>query len=163
MNKVNFDDLGIEKDLNKEIKTLQSVVQLWADELLIDLRKKYDKNRSNASGQLRQSFSYDINALNRNKVLIQMLDYYVNVEEGQKPTIVPYQSLFKWIQDKKKWGSFRNITRGLQGFLAKRIQSKIATTGTKAKPFIVPVVTNNRIQLLSDSIAKQLSEQIFKK
>ena len=165
---MNFDDLGVEKDLKKEINSLQGLIIKLGNDLLDDLRTKFDKNKSNASGMLRASMQVNEAQANKSKLIIEMLDYYENVELGQQPnssinTKTFYPVIRKWMNDKSKYGAFKILSKPMEDVVAMIIVKKIKKYGTKPRPFIKPIVTDKRIQVISDAIATKLAENILKK
>ena len=143
-------------------KGIISIVQNWGNELIKQLQNNLLKNKTNASNSLSQSINPKITQPQGGyNLTVQMLDYYINVEEGQKAgTKVKQKDLIEWIQNKKDIQS-RIISKSPDKIAATRslayvIQRKIYREGTTAKPFISPALK----QVTTATLAKRISTYI---
>ena len=143
-------------------KGIIAIVQNWGNELIKQLQNNLLKNKTNASNSLSQSIDPKITQPQGGyNLTVQMLDYYINVEEGQKAgTKVKQKDLIEWIQNKKDIQS-RIISKSPDKIAATRslayvIQRKIYREGTTAKPFISPALK----QVTTATLAKRISTYI---
>jgi hypothetical protein len=165
MKQVDLSDIGVKKSLFDDLKSpdVNSIITQWGNELINALRDKLAKNKSNASGSL----SSDIKPVIRTSTkgvnyIVLMNDYYINVEEGQQPKNVAYKDILQWMKEKRRYGVFRSaFSQGIESVIAKKIVKNIGERGTKARPFIAPTLTDNRVEQLSQRIADHLAQKIL--
>ena len=164
MKNVNLSDLGTDKaDTIVAKDAVQDVILEWGNALIEDFRSRLKKNNSFATGQLYGQIEPEIKVNTQGtKFFVYMLDYYRAVEFGQKPGVkVTQKTILEWMKNKRTFKL--PSTPSMQQVVAKIITRKIIDKGTKARPFIAPVLTNSRLQMLSDNVAKALAENIFAK
>jgi len=158
--------LGIQ-NITEEIKSsgVNSIIQDWGNQLIAALRTKLKKNKSNASGSLSANIQPTIEPTSKGeKLIITMNEYWVDVEEGQKPgTMVSAKSLIQWMKEKRRYGAFRSaFDKNIQSVVARKISKNIYAGGTKARPFIKPTLTQKRINELSQNVADYFAANLFK-
>ena len=143
-------------------KGIITIVQNWGNELIKQLQNNLLKNKTNASSSLSESIDPKITQPPGGyNLTVQMLDYYINVEEGQKSgTKVKQKDLIEWIQNKSDIQS-RIISKSPDKIAATKslayvIQRKIYREGTTAKPFISPALK----QVTTATLAKRISTYI---
>ena len=164
MKNVNLSDLGTDKASTIVAKdAVQDVILEWGNALIDDFRQRLLKNNSFATGQLYGQIEPEIKVNTQGtKFVVYMLDYYRAVEFGQKPGVnVTQKTILQWMKNKRTFKLPSTPT--MQNVVAKIITRHIVERGTKARPFIAPILTNSRIQTLSDSVAKAFAENIFTK
>jgi hypothetical protein len=147
-------------------KGIPSIIQNWGNELIAQMRNNLTKNKSNASSQLLQSMIGEVTTPPTGyNLVVSMLDYYVNVEEGQKPgTKVAQKNIYKWIENKADIQN-RIISKSPDRIAATRslayvITRKIFREGTQAKPFIRPALKQVTTDVLSKRISKYIVESL---
>lgn len=165
MKQVDLSDIGVKKSLFDDLKgnDVNKIIVDWGNDLIDALRDKLAKNKSNASGSLSSDIKPVIRTTPKGvNYIVMMNDYYINVEEGQQPTNVAYKDILQWMKEKRRYGVFRSaFSQGIESVIAKKIVKNIAEGGTKARPFIAPTLNNQRIEVLSQSIADHLASKIF--
>lgn len=164
----NLNDIGNNfKEFNTlNEKGIPNIIQNWGNELIAQMRNNLTKNKSNASSNLLQSMigkvttpptGYDLT--------VSMEDYYINVEDGQKPgTKVAQKNIYEWIQNKSDIQN-RIISKSPDKIAATRslayvITRKIFREGTQAKPFIRPALKQVTTEVLSKRISKYIVESL---
>jgi hypothetical protein len=158
--------LGIQ-NITEEIQSggVNRIIQDWGNQLIAALRAKLKKNKSNASGSLSANIQPTIEPTSKGeKLIITMNEYWVDVEEGQKPgTMVSAKSLIQWMKEKRRYGAFRSaFDKNIQSVIARKISKNIYAGGTKARPFIKPTLTQKRINELSQNVADYFAANLFK-
>jgi len=158
--------LGIQ-NITEEIQSggVNRIIQDWGNKLIEALRVKLKKNKSNASGSLSANIQPTIEPTSKGeKLIITMNDYWVNVEEGQAPgTMVSAKSLIQWMKEKRRYGAFKSaFDKNIQSVVARKISKNIYASGTKARPFIKPTLTQKRINELSQNVADYFASNLFK-
>ena len=164
----NLEDIGNNfKEFNTlNEKGIPNIIQNWGNELIAQMRNNLTKNKSNASNQLLQSMigkvttpptGYDLT--------VSMEDYYISVEDGQKPgTKVAQKNIYEWIENKADIQS-KIISKSPDKIAATRslayvITRKIFREGTQAKPFIRPALKQVTTEVLSKRISKYIVESL---
>ena len=164
----NLEDIGNNfKEFNTlNEKGIPNIIQNWGNELIAQMRNNLTKNKSNASNQLLQSMigkvttpptGYDLT--------VSMEDYYISVEDGQKPgTKVAQKNIYEWIENKADIQS-KIISKSPDKIAATRslayvITRKIFREGTEAKPFIRPALKQVTTEVLSKRISKYIVESL---
>lgn len=147
-------------------KGIPSIIQNWGNELIAQMRNNLTQNKSNASSNLLQSMigkvttpptGYDLT--------ISMEDYYISVEDGQKPgTKVAQKNIYEWIQNKADIQS-KIISKSPDKIAATKslayvITRKIFRVGTEARPFIRPALKQVTTEVLSKRISKYIVESL---
>jgi hypothetical protein len=158
--------LGIQ-NITEEIQSsgVNRIIQDWGNQLIAALRAKLKKNKSNASGSLSANIQPTIEPTSKGeKLIITMNEYWVDVEEGQKPgTMVSAKSLIQWMKEKRRYGAFRSaFDKNIESVVARKISKNIYAGGTKARPFIKPTLTQKRINELSQNVADYFAANLFK-
>ena len=164
----NLEDIGQNfKDFNTlNDKGIPSIIQNWGNELIAQMRNNLTQNKSNASSQLLQSMIGRVDTPPTGyNLIVSMLDYYINVEEGQKAgTKVAQKDIYTWIQNKADIQS-KIISKSPDRIAATRslayvITRKIYREGTQAKPFIRPALKQVTTDVLSKRISKYIVESL---
>lgn len=158
--------LGIQ-NISEEIKSsgVTSIIQEWGNKLIDALRRKLKSNKSNASGSLSANIQPQITPTTKGeKLIITMNDYWVNVEEGQKPgTMVSGKTLMQWMKEKRRYGAFKGVfEKNIQSVIARKISKNIYLNGTKKRPFIQTTLTQKRLDTLSQNIGDYFAKNLFK-
>jgi len=158
--------LGVQ-NITEEIKSsgVNSIIQDWGNKLIEALRTKLKKNKSNASGSLSANIQPTIEPTSKGeKLIITMNEYWVDVEEGQAPgTMVSAKSLIQWMKEKRRYGLFKSaFDKRIESVVARKISKNIYASGTKARPFIKPTLTQKRINELSQNVADYFAANLFK-
>ncbi len=165
MKQVDLSDIGVKKSLFDDLKSndVNKIIVDWGNDLIDALRDKLAKNKSNASGSLSSDIKPVIRTTSKGvNYIVMMNDYYINVEEGQQPTNVAYKDILQWMKEKRRYGSFKSaFANNIESVIAKKIVKNIAQGGTKARPFIASTLNNQRIEVLSQSIADHLASKLF--
>lgn len=165
MKQVDLSDIGVKKSLFDDLKSndVNKIIVDWGNDLIDALRDKLAKNKSNASGSLSSDIKPVIRTTPKGvNYIVMMNDYYINVEEGQQPTNVAYKDILQWMKEKRRYGSFKSaFANNIESVIAKKIVKNIGERGTKARPFIAPTLNNQRIEVLSQSIADHLASKLF--
>jgi hypothetical protein len=164
----NLEDIGQNfKDFNTlNDKGMPTIIQNWGNELIAQMRNNLTQNKSNATSQLLQSMIGRVDTPPTGyNLIVSMLDYYVNVEEGQKAgTKVAQKDIYTWIQNKADIQS-KIISKSPDRIAATRslayvITRKIYREGTQAKPFIRPALKQVTTDVLSKRISKYIVESL---
>ena len=149
-----------------ENKGINAIIQNWGNELIAQMRNNLTQNKSNATSQLLQSMIGRVDTPPTGyNLIVSMLDYYVNVEEGQKAgTKVAQKDIYKWIQNKADIQS-KIISKSPDRIAATRslayvITRKIYREGTQAKPFIQPALKQVTTDVLSKRISKYIVDSL---
>jgi hypothetical protein len=158
--------LGIQ-NITEEIQSggVNAIIQDWGNKLIEALRTKLKKNKSNASGSLSANIQPTIEPTSKGeKLIITMNEYWVDVEEGQAPgTMVSAKSLIQWMKEKRRYGLFKSaFDKRIESVVARKISKNIYASGTKARPFIKPTLTQKRINELSQNVADYFAANLFK-
>jgi hypothetical protein len=158
--------LGIQ-NITEEIQSggVNSIIQDWGNKLIAALRTKLKKNKSNASGSLSANIQPTIEPTSKGeKLIITMNEYWIDVEEGQAPgTMVSAKSLIQWMKEKRRYGLFKSaFDKRIESVVARKISKNIYASGTKARPFIKPTLTQKRINELSQNVADYFAANLFK-
>lgn len=147
-------------------KGIPSIIQNWGNELIAQMRNNLTQNKSNASSNLLQSMIGKVTTPSTGyDLIVSMEDYYINVEDGQKPgTKVAQKNIYEWIQNKADIQS-RIISKSPDKIAATRslayvITRKIFREGTQAKPFIRPALKQVTTEVLSKRISKYIVESL---
>jgi hypothetical protein len=142
------------------------IIQNWGNELIAQMRNNLTQNKSNASSQLLQSMIGKVTTPSTGYDLtVSMEDYYVNVEDGQKPgTKVAQKNIYEWIQNKADIQS-KIISKSPDRIAATKslayvITRKIYREGTQAKPFIRPALNQVTTDVLSKRISKYIVDSL---
>ena len=159
-------DIGI-KNITQEIQSggVNSIIQEWGNKLIAALRTKLKNNKSNASGSLSANIQPKIEATSKGeKLIITMNEYWIDVEEGQAPgTMVSAKSLIQWMKEKRRYGAFASaFNNKIENVIARIIKKNILKSGTKARPFIKPTLTEKKINELSQNVADYFAANLFK-
>jgi hypothetical protein len=142
------------------------IIQNWGNELIAQMRNNLTQNKSNATSQLLQSMIGRVDTPPTGyNLIVSMIDYYVNVEEGQKAgTKVAQKDIYTWIQNKADIQS-KIISKSPDKIAATRslayvITRKIYREGTQAKPFIRPALKQVTTDVLSKRISKYIVDSL---
>jgi len=158
--------LGIQ-NITKEIQSggVNAIIQDWGNKLIEALRRKLKNNKSNASGSLSANIQPTIEPTSKGeKLIITMNEYWIDVEEGQAPgTMVSAKSLIQWMKEKRRYGLFKSaFDKRIESVVARKISKNIYASGTKARPFIKPTLTQRRLNELSQNVADYFAANLFK-
>lgn len=158
--------LGVQ-NLTEEIKSggVNSIIQEWGNKLIEALRLKLKSNKSNASGSLSANIEPKIEPTSKGeKLIITMNEYWIDVEDGQAPgTMVSAKSLIQWMKEKRRYGAFKSaFDKKIESVIARKISKNIYASGTKARPFIKPTVSQKRLNELSQNVADYFAANLFK-
>jgi len=158
--------LGIQ-NITEEIQSggVNAIIQDWGNKLIAALRAKLKKNKSNASGSLSANIQPTIEPTSKGeKLIITMNEYWIDVEEGQAPgTMVSGKTLIQWMKEKRRYGLFKSaFDKRIESVVARKISKNIYASGTKARPFIKPTLTQKRINELSQNVADYFAANLFK-
>jgi len=158
--------LGIE-NITEEIQSggVNAIIQDWGNKLIAALRTKLKKNKSNASGSLSANIQPTIEPTSKGeKLIITMNEYWIDVEEGQTPgTMVSGKTLIQWMKEKRRYGLFKSaFDKRIESVVARKISKNIYVSGTKARPFIKPTLTQKKINELSQNVADYFAANLFK-
>jgi len=158
--------LGIQ-NITEEIQSggVNAIIQDWGNKLIAALRIKLKNNKSNASGSLSANIQPTIEPTSKGeKLIITMNEYWIDVEEGQAPgTMVSAKSLIQWMKEKRRYGLFKSaFDKRIESVVARKISKNIYASGTKARPFIKPTLTQKRINELSQNVADYFAANLFK-
>ena len=123
-----------------ELTTIKKIT----DDFVVELKNKLTTNDSNASGDLVNSIRGVVKQNGKYIVIsIQLNEYWKFIENGTKPHWPPISVIKRWISVKPvlprptKSGKLPTDNQ-----LAYLIGRKISKTGTKAKPFLKPTLTD---------------------
>jgi len=162
--------LGIE-NVSEYLKSdgVNRIMADWGNKLIFDLRTKLRNNKTNASGSLSANMELIITPnLKGEKLTIMMNNYWIDVEDGQKPGAkVTSKVILQWMKEKRRHGAFTDVfTKGTNSsfalFVADAIAKKIQRRGTRKQPFISTTLKQNRYDKLSQSIADYVAANLFK-
>jgi hypothetical protein len=167
-----LDDIGKKfSDFNPAgDKGIQGILQNWGNEVIAKFRANLQKNKSLASRRLYSEIDSEILPTKTGFSLqIKMLDYYKWVEDGRPPTRTNtpsnptlQKSIEQWIINKgiqtrtSKNQSRAESVKSLAYVIARKIHRK----GTKARPFISPVLTDKMKQTLVDRVGKYIADSL---
>jgi hypothetical protein len=158
--------IGI-KNITQEIQSggVNSIIQEWGNKLIAALRKKLKNNKSNASGSLSANIQPKIEPTSKGeKLIITMNEYWISVEDGQAPgTNVSVKDIAQWMKEKRRYGVFASaFNNKIENVIARIIKKNILKSGTKARPFIKPTLTEKKINELSQNVADYFAANLFK-
>jgi hypothetical protein len=162
--------LGVE-NVSEYLKSddVNRIMADWGNKLIFDLRTKLRKNKTNASGSLSANMELIITPnMKGEKLTIMMNDYWIDVEDGQRPgTKVTSKVILQWMKEKRRHGAFTDVftkgtNDGLARVISQAIAKKIEARGTKAQPFISTTLKQPRLDKLSQSIADYVAANLFK-
>lgn len=145
----------------------QIIVDWWNNKVIPPIVANLDKNGTNASSKLRQSFipgTITKTPTSINTILLAE-DYWEFIEYGRKPTRgghiegTPYlwQSLQTWISQK----GIKPAEGMTYESLAKAIAKKIHRRGTKAQPFLEKAFTESIQMELVNELNARFGDLIF--
>lgn len=145
----------------------------WRKGKLLSYEIKMKRRRTDNSGALRESLSYNVEKVQGGFVLtISSLDYGIFVNEGRDPGKgMPPAILKRWLKSKpvrlqKEGGGFvKQTSKGIDS-LAFLINRKIKTFGIEANPFMTMSLEKYRPELagsIGEKYAEDLADQIREK
>jgi len=133
------------------------------------LSQGLQESNSNASGELEQSIGFNVfNRRNLIGVNIEMLDYWVYVDEGRRAGRMPPVSKIQ------EWLTYPNVKTKIAGrddanleSLAYSIAKKIGEKGTKGTDFATNVFESRLVQrevpqLIEDSVGQDIEQLLDK-
>ena len=124
-----------------ELTTIKKIT----DDFVVELKNKLTANDSNASGDLSKSLNGIVKQNGKYIVVsIQLNEYWKYIEYGRKAgKYPPPDAIKKWISVKPVLPRpLKNGKLPTANQLAYLIGRKISKTGTKAKPFLKPTLTD---------------------